>query len=134
MSLFFPHLMIFDSFIKGPFGTHACMFPRENNLVRVMVQLSDEGDRNQIHLETVQHEARRALLPHRVEFIGTMWWTIYRVGQHVATHYTSSQEDPRIFLCGDACHSQSPTLGQGLNTGFGDVFNLASGERWWWWW
>ncbi|KAI7881169.1 hypothetical protein K492DRAFT_177357 [Lichtheimia hyalospora FSU 10163] len=113
------------SFIKGPFGTHACMFPRENNLVRVMVQLSDEGDRNQIHLETVQHEARRALLPHRVEFTAVMWWTIYAVGQHVATHYTSSQEDPRIFLCGDACHSQSPTLGQGLNTGFGDVFNLV---------
>lgn len=102
------------------------MFPRENNLVRVMVQLSDEGDRNQIHLETVQHEARRALLPHRVEFTAVMWWTIYSVGQRIATHYTSSQQDPRIFLCGDACHSQSPTLGQGLNTGLGDVLNLVS--------
>ncbi|KAI9310941.1 FAD binding domain-containing protein [Dichotomocladium elegans] len=119
------------SFVQGPFGTNACMFPRENNLTRVMVQLSDEGDRNQIHLETVQHEARRALLPHRVEFIAVMWWTIYQVGQHVATHYTSSRDDPRIFLCGDACHSQSPTLGQGLNTGLGDVFNLKRNWQMW---
>ncbi|KAG2218390.1 hypothetical protein INT45_011578 [Circinella minor] len=119
------------SFVRGPFGSHACLFPRENNLTRVMVELpSDERDKNQIPLETVQSEARRALLPHRVEFLAVMWWTVYSVGQHVANRYTDKKEDdddniiPRVFLCGDACHSQSPTLGQGLNTGIGDVFNL----------
>ncbi|KAI9246290.1 FAD binding domain-containing protein [Phascolomyces articulosus] len=123
------------SFVRGPFGSHACLFPRENNLTRVMVELpSDDRDRNQIPLETVQSEARRALLPHRVEFLAVMWWTVYSVGQHVANRYTdwmNEEEEgndnnniPRVFLCGDACHSQSPTLGQGLNTGIGDVFNL----------
>ncbi|KAI9477701.1 FAD binding domain-containing protein [Zychaea mexicana] len=115
------------SFVRGPFGSHACLFPRENNLTRVMVELpSDDRDRNQIPLETVQSEARRALLPHRVEFLAVMWWTVYSVGQHVAARYTDNAGDtPRVFLCGDACHSQSPTLGQGLNTGIGDVFNLV---------
>ncbi|KAI8139721.1 FAD binding domain-containing protein [Fennellomyces sp. T-0311] len=114
------------SFVRGPFGSHACLFPRENNLTRVMVELpSDDRDRNQIPLEIVQSEARRALLPHRVEFLAVMWWTVYSVGQHVANRYTDKDSDmPRVFLCGDACHSQSPTLGQGLNTGVGDVFNL----------
>ena len=123
------------SFVRGPFGSHACLFPRENNLTRVMVELpSDERDKNQIPLETVQSEARRALLPHRVEFLAVMWWTVYSVGQHVANQYTDKKEDdddniiPRVFLCGDACHSQSPTLGQGLNTGIGDVFNLVRKE------
>ena len=37
-----------------------------------------------------------------------------------------ASEDHRVFLCGDAAHSQSPTLGQGVNTGFGDIFNLVS--------
>jgi len=31
----------------------------------------------------------------------------------------------RVYLAGDACHSFSPLGGFGMNTGFGDVFNLA---------
>jgi 2-polyprenyl-6-methoxyphenol hydroxylase-like FAD-dependent oxidoreductase len=31
----------------------------------------------------------------------------------------------RVFLAGDACHLFSPIGGQGMNTGFGDAFNLA---------
>lgn len=84
-------------------------------------------DRNQIQLEDIQTEARRALLPYRVEFLAVLWWTVYSVGQHVAQRYQMDDEKhPRVFLCGDACHSQSPTLGQRLNTGLSDVFNLVS--------
>jgi len=31
----------------------------------------------------------------------------------------------RVFLCGDAAHVHSPAGGQGMNTGFGDAFNLG---------
>ncbi len=31
----------------------------------------------------------------------------------------------RVYLAGDACHSFSPLGGFGMNTGFGDAFNLA---------
>ncbi|KAG0165907.1 hypothetical protein DFQ28_008157 [Apophysomyces sp. BC1034] len=113
------------SFIQGSFGS-ACLFPRENNLTRVMVHMPQtDVDRNQIQLEDIQTEARRALLPFRVDIMAVLWWTVYSVGQHVAQRYQiEGEEHPRVFLCGDACHSQSPTLGQGLNTGLGDVFNL----------
>src|SRR3990167_5277943 len=40
----------------------------------------------------------------------------------LADHY---EKDNRIFLMGDAAHAFAPTGGFGLNTGFGDVTNLA---------
>lgn len=108
------------------------MFPRENGLTRLFVhfneneheQRKEQHNRNKIMLEDIQREAKRALLPHRIEFLGILYWSVYVVGQRYASRLDS--KDQRVFLCGDAAHSQSPTLGQGLNTGLGDVFNLVS--------
>ncbi|KAG2214455.1 hypothetical protein INT46_007380, partial [Mucor plumbeus] len=106
------------------------MFPRENGLTRLFVhfneneheQRKEQHNRNKIQLEDIQREAKRALLPHRIEFLGILYWSVYVVGQRYASKLDS--DDQRVFLCGDAAHSQSPTLGQGVNTGFGDIFNL----------
>ncbi|KAI8365507.1 FAD binding domain-containing protein [Choanephora cucurbitarum] len=106
------------------------MFPRENGLTRIFVHFNEnehelrkeQHNRNKIQVEDIQREAKRALLPHRIEFLGILYWTVYVVGQRSASQLAS--EDHRVFLCGDAAHSQSPTLGQGVNTGFGDIFNL----------
>jgi phenol 2-monooxygenase len=108
------------------------MFPRENGLTRLFVhfnedeheQRKEQHNRNKIQLEDIQREAKRALLPHRIEFLGILYWSVYVVGQRYASRMDS--EDQRVMLCGDSAHSQSPTLGQGVNTGFGDVFNLVS--------
>lgn len=108
------------------------MFPRENGLTRIFVhfaeneheQRKEQYNRNKIQVEDIQREAKRALLPHRIEFLGILYWSVYVVGQRYAERLDA--EDKRIFLCGDAAHSQSPTLGQGVNTGFGDIFNLVS--------
>ncbi|RCI02484.1 hypothetical protein CU098_009731 [Rhizopus stolonifer] len=107
------------------------MFPRENGLTRIFVHFSEneheqrkeQHNRNKIQVEDIQREAKRALLPHRIEFLGILYWSVYVVGQRYAERLDA--EDLRIFLCGDAAHSQSPTLGQGVNTGFGDIFNLV---------
>ncbi|KAI9274161.1 FAD binding domain-containing protein [Sporodiniella umbellata] len=107
------------------------MFPRENGLTRIFVHFSENEheqrkeahNRNKIQVEDIQREAKRALLPHRIDFLGILYWSVYVVGQRFAEKLDA--EDLRVFLCGDAAHSQSPTLGQGLNTGFGDIFNLA---------
>ncbi|CEG72436.1 hypothetical protein RMATCC62417_07996 [Rhizopus microsporus] len=106
------------------------MFPRENGLTRIFVhfaeneheQRKEQYNRNKIQVEDIQREAKRALLPHRIEFLGVLYWSVYVVGQRYAERIDA--EDLRVFLCGDAAHSQSPTLGQGVNTGFGDIFNL----------
>ncbi|GAA5812954.1 hypothetical protein MFLAVUS_006416 [Mucor flavus] len=136
------HAGVLDALIRTNFASrkevivqsdHAktiSMFPRENGLTRIFVhfnedeheQRKEQHNRNRIQMEDIQREAKRALLPHRIEFLGILYWSIYVVGQRYASRLDS--EDRRVFLCGDAAHSQSPTLGQGVNTGFGDIFNL----------
>ncbi|KAJ5186316.1 aminotransferase class 3 [Penicillium cf. viridicatum] len=57
----------------------------------------------------------------------TDWSTAYAVGQRVASQFarTDSNGIPRVFLVGDACHTHSPKLGQGMNVSMADSFNLA---------
>jgi len=50
------------------------------------------------------------------------WWTIYIIGQRVASSYSVKD---RIFIAGDACHTHSPKAGQGMNASMNDTHNLA---------
>jgi phenol 2-monooxygenase len=110
------------------------VFPRENGLTRILVHFTEDSDngnteqrtRHNIQMEDIQREAKRALMPYRIEFLGTLYWSTYVVGQRQATTMDGMNE--RVFLLGDAAHCQSPTLGQGINTGFGDAFNLVRKE------
>lgn len=49
------------------------------------------------------------------------WFSHYKVHHRSAEHFRHG----RVFLCGDAAHLHSPVGGQGMNTGLGDVTNLA---------
>jgi 2-polyprenyl-6-methoxyphenol hydroxylase-like FAD-dependent oxidoreductase len=49
------------------------------------------------------------------------WFSDYLVHHRVADKFRKG----RTFLLGDACHTHSPALSQGLNTGVGDAMNLA---------
>lgn len=119
------------SMIQGDVARTVSLFPRENNLTRIFVHFDpreneirkEQHNRNKVQLEDIQREAKRALLPYRLEFLGVLYWSVYVVGQRIAERMSAMND--RVFLCGDAAHCQSPTLGQGLNTGFGDVFNLV---------
>ncbi|KAI8338537.1 FAD binding domain-containing protein [Chlamydoabsidia padenii] len=117
--------------LQGDKSKTVSFFPRENGLSRIFVHFSEnenalrkeQHNRNNIQMEDIQREAKRALMPYRLEFLGTLYWSTYVVGQRQAT--TMDGMDERVFLLGDAAHCQSPTLGQGINTGFGDAFNLV---------
>lgn len=128
------HVSLYNSMLQNDHAKTVSLFPRENGLTRLFVHFDEnelairkeQFNRNKIQLEDIQREAKRALLPHRLEFLGILYWSVYVVGQRRASAMDAM--DHRVFLCGDAAHSQSPTLGQGLNSGFGDVFNLVRHE------
>lgn len=47
----------------------------------------------------------------------------FQVGQRVAPNFSSTNN--RVFLAGDAVHTHSPKLGQGMNVSMQDAFNLG---------
>ena len=56
-----------------------------------------------------------------IELVRTEWVTRFRLHHRATQRYRVG----RAFLAGDACHIHTPVGGQGMNTGIGDVTNLA---------
>ncbi len=75
-----------------------------------------------ISLEDVIREAQKALQPFTLEFKTVDWWTVYSVGQRLASDY---RKNDRIFIAGDAAHTHSSGAAQGMNTGLHDAVNLS---------
>ena len=73
--------------------------------------------------DAVVEEAVRARLGlvYGVDWIGTRWFSTYRVHHRVAAEFRRGP----IFLAGDAAHVHSPVGAQGMNTGLQDAHNLA---------
>ncbi|KAF7595503.1 hypothetical protein BBP40_005839 [Aspergillus hancockii] len=55
------------------------------------------------------------------------WASAYAVGRRVAAEFAiyDSTGLPRVFLVGDASHTHSPKIGQGMNVSMADSCNLA---------
>lgn len=85
--------------------------PRERNLTRLYVQLSETDgervDRLKATPEYVMQRARDAMYPFRLEWKTIEWFGNYVVGQRVANHFMDS--DARIFIAGDV-RSMNPTF------------------------
>ncbi|KAH9898640.1 FAD binding domain-containing protein [Xylariomycetidae sp. FL2044] len=103
------------------------VIPRENNMVRLYIQIASSTDtdwnpRKTATEEQVQASAKRILQPYSIEWERVEWYSVYPIGQGISSKYTL---DHRVFLGGDACHTHSPKAGQGMNTAFLDAQNLA---------
>jgi hypothetical protein len=124
------------------------VIPRENNMVRLYIQISSSTDpdfdpRKTATETEVQEAAKRILKPYSIEWERIEWYSVYPIGQGISERYTL---DERVFLGGDACHTHSvglsltrslnignnadatskqPKAGQGMNTAFLDAQNLA---------
>ncbi|KAI5997136.1 FAD binding domain-containing protein [Pisolithus albus] len=108
------------------------IIPRENEKVRLYVQLSGEDfvdpgtgrvSKSKSSPEKILEVARKTLHPFHISPLSDVeWWTIYMIGQRVASKF--SVED-RVFIAGDACHTHSPKAGQGMNASMNDTHNLA---------
>lgn len=72
--------------------------------------------------EEAVYEAQQAVAPFEIEFLKVDWFTTYGIGQRVAASYI---QDERVILAGDAAHTHSSGLAQGMNTGVHDAINLS---------
>ena len=109
--------------IKSDVGS-VLNIPREGGFVnRFYMELPPGTVAKEVKVEDLQAATRRIFSPsYEIEFATTIWWSAYTVGQRVADNFTKSH---RVFLTGDACHTHSPTAGQGMNVSLQDGYNLG---------
>ncbi|KZT68041.1 hypothetical protein DAEQUDRAFT_712462 [Daedalea quercina L-15889] len=75
--------------------------------------------------EKIMQVIEKAFLPYTMRFTKITWCNAYKVGQRVASTFSS---DNRVFLLGDAGRTHSPMAGQGANAAMTDAYNL--GKPW----
>ncbi|KAF8511810.1 FAD binding domain-containing protein [Hysterangium stoloniferum] len=108
----------------------SCMvIPREGDKVRLYIQLAEADvitngrvDKNKIDDKKLIAVAKKSLAPYSLNFPDVEWWTIYIIGQRVASSFSKHN---RVFIAGDACHTHSPKAGQGMNASMNDTHNLS---------
>lgn len=85
------------------------VIPRENDMVRLYIQISTSTDPDWDPKKTtteaeVQESAKKILHPYYIYWERVEWFSVYPIGQGIAERYTL---DERVFLGGDACHTHS---------------------------
>ncbi|PYH85677.1 hypothetical protein BO82DRAFT_429176 [Aspergillus uvarum CBS 121591] len=101
------------------------IIPREgdsDNLTRFYIELPAGTKAKDVKLEDLQQAAKKILSQYRIEFVETVWWSAYAIGQR---HADCFHKDYRVFLAGDACHTHSPKAGQGMNVSLQDGYNMG---------
>lgn len=101
------------------------IIPREGdntNLTRFYIELAPGTNPKDVTLENLQRQAQAILQPYDIEFVETVWWSAYSIGQRHADFF---HKDHRVFLAGDACHTHSPKAGQGMNVSLQDGYNIG---------
>ena len=116
---------------------NALIIPREGGyLFRLYLELDqlapDERIANkQVEASDLIAAAQRIFSPYTFDVKEVAWWSVYEIGQRLCRKFDDVPEDevatraPRVFICGDACHTHSPKAGQGMNVSMGDAFNLG---------
>ncbi|KAK4099253.1 hypothetical protein N658DRAFT_498626 [Parathielavia hyrcaniae] len=114
-------------YVRSATGTILAV-PRSNKEVRFYIPVSSSGggalpDPKDVTLDRILAAARAIVSPYTLEAGAVSWWSAYRVGQRVGSHFSRCHE--RAFLVGDAVHTHSPKAGQGMNTSIQDAYNLG---------
>jgi phenol 2-monooxygenase (NADPH) len=93
-------------------------------------EAAQRAHRSTITLDRILAKAAETFKPYKFrpkQGTEVEWWAGYQVGQRVASRFAvaDSKQHPRIFLMGDACHTHSPSLGQGMNVSMMDAFDIS---------
>ncbi|KAL9117017.1 MAG: hypothetical protein Q9187_006450 [Circinaria calcarea] len=110
------------------------VIPRENNMVRLYIQLASSTDkdwdpRKKVSEAEVQASAKKILQPYRIEWDRIEWYSVYPIRQGIAEKYTLDYRCKRLDLAEDSGSDltiyEQPKAGQGMNAAFHDAINLA---------
>ncbi|WP_193175183.1 FAD-binding monooxygenase [Oricola nitratireducens] len=113
------------------------IIPREGGyLFRVYVELDklaeDERVANKnITLDYLVDAANRIMNPFKLDVKEVAWWSVYEIGHRICDKFDDVPAEgiatrlPHVFIAGDACHTHSPKMGQGMNVSMQDTFNLG---------
>lgn len=111
------------------------LIPREGGyLCRVYVDLGEVADDDdhrvrQTPIDEIIRRANGILQPYSIDVKQVTWHSVYEVGHRVTDGFDDVAEGtddaPRVFLTGDACHTHSAKAGQGMNVSMQDGFNLG---------
>ncbi|MEW5421635.1 FAD-binding monooxygenase [Amorphus sp. 3PC139-8] len=123
------------SLIQSEAEGNIVQIPREGGyLVRLYIELDKlkAGERIASRNITSDHlvaAAQRIFHPHTLDVKEIAWWSVYEIGQRLTDKFDDVDEGedrlPRVFICGDACHTHSPKAGLGMNVSMQDAFNLG---------
>jgi len=113
------------------------IIPREGGyLFRVYVELDElaEDERvagRNITLDYLVDASNRIMRPYSLDVKEVAWWSVYEIGHRICDKFDDVPDEeiatrlPRVFIAGDACHTHSPKMGQGMNVSMQDAFNLG---------
>lgn len=100
------------------------IIPRENKIVRLYIQLiatdslDSKVEKSKVNPKVILSCAQRILHPYKITYRECDWWSVYQIGQRVCEKFSLHD---RIFLAGDAVHTHSPKVGQGMNVSLQDT-------------
>lgn len=81
---------------------------------------SKNQEEGEVVYEEIEKEIKeRSKIP--LEISDVRWFSLYKVHSRRVNKFSKG----RCFVAGDAAHIHSPAGAQGMNTGIGDVYNLA---------
>lgn len=107
-------------------GTILCI-PRERNMTRLYIELNPRMAASMpsdaATQDFVMKRAQEIIAPYSLEWKSVEWFSVYKVGQRVASRF--ADDSNRVFVAGDASHTHSPKAAQGMNTSMHDTFNLS---------
>jgi 2-polyprenyl-6-methoxyphenol hydroxylase-like FAD-dependent oxidoreductase len=95
-------------------------FPLGNHRYRILASGPHHETGDKLTLEEMQETISKRG-PKDVTISDPIWLTWFNLQRRSVEEYRKG----RVLLCGDAAHIHSPALGQGMNTGMQDAFNLA---------
>jgi phenol 2-monooxygenase len=113
------------------------IIPREGGyLFRIYVELDKLAENERVASKNITVDyliaaANRILTPYTLDVKEVAWWSVYEIGHRITDKFDDvSAEDttdrlPCVFIAGDACHTHSPKMGQGMNVSMQDTFNLG---------